>query len=569
MRLLILALISFVSSQSIQFSSLPQDFQLYCRGENDSASVAVRGTVTVTEYDSVVLQVLKEGAPYFRTVQSEPALNVSFSIHAEKADHTINVYLDDSLIVTRSRVVCGDAILLEGQSNMAAGGGYPVNDSTHVKWVRSFGQRYYFANDTADLRVDTAWGLARSQYHNYHCDLGMHGYRIGEKLVEAGGIPVALINGAEGGTKIDQHQRNDSDPQNIATIYGRHLYRSVKAGIASRYRAIVWHQGESDANGSSKVDRWAALFDAMYRDWKEDYPSVEKIYVYQINTGCFAEGAQSRLREIQRTLPEQYDDIRTMSTAWVPGFGGCHYSRDGYKAMADAMVPLVAADLYGKDLNKTQKAPNVQEVYFTSGTRDEIMAVFDMPVVWPGDTLGAAMKDYFFLDSAWGEVLSGEPVPGTNALKLVLSGPATAATLTYLPNRYYHDTEDTYMGPFIKNENGVGAFSFYRFPIAEQGSVAITGHASRPNRQLIISVNPNPFNPVTEIRIAGLMNSELSAGQMLASLFSPDGKRIEQLKGFSASGVLRWNGAGHASGVYLLRVRAGARQAEKLLILSK
>ena len=43
-------------------------------------------------------------------------------------------------------------------------------------------------------------------------------------------MPICMINGAVGGTRIDQHQRNPADPEDVATIYGRLLWRVQQAG---------------------------------------------------------------------------------------------------------------------------------------------------------------------------------------------------------------------------------------------------------------------------------------------------------------------------------------------------
>jgi len=63
---------------------------------------------------------------------------------------------------------------------------------------------------------------------------------MAQTLVDRYEIPIALLNGAVGGTTIDYHLRNDQDPTDLETNYGRLLYRAQAAGIDTRASAILW-----------------------------------------------------------------------------------------------------------------------------------------------------------------------------------------------------------------------------------------------------------------------------------------------------------------------------------------
>ena len=45
--------------------------------------------------------------------------------------------------------------------------------------------------------------------------IGYWGIELGKLLVERYKIPVFIINGAVGGTRIDMHQRNPEDPEDV------------------------------------------------------------------------------------------------------------------------------------------------------------------------------------------------------------------------------------------------------------------------------------------------------------------------------------------------------------------
>ena len=75
--------------------------------------------------------------------------------------------------------------------------------------------------------------------------VGYWGVELARRLVENHQVPVCIINGAVGGARIDQHQRNAADPEDMTTIYGRLLWRVRRARL-THVRAVLWHQGEND-----------------------------------------------------------------------------------------------------------------------------------------------------------------------------------------------------------------------------------------------------------------------------------------------------------------------------------
>ena len=76
--------------------------------------------------------------------------------------------------------------------------------------------------------------------------LGWWGMELAKRLVASQKVPIFIVNGAKGGTRIDQHQRNDENPTDLDTIYGRMLWRVRQARLTHGIRAIIWHQGEND-----------------------------------------------------------------------------------------------------------------------------------------------------------------------------------------------------------------------------------------------------------------------------------------------------------------------------------
>ncbi len=203
----------------------------------------------------------------------------------------------ESVLHTVTNVVCGDAYLINGQSNAVA----------------------------------TDWGQ------------------------ENHAIPICILNGAVGGTRIDQHQRSREDPLDRTTIYGRLLWRAQQAGLTHGLRGVFWHQAENDqgADGPTGGFGWETYrqyFIDLAAAWKQDYPNLQHYYVFQIWPKSCAmgfDGSDNRLREVQRTLPTAFSRMSLMSTLGVEPPGGCHYPAAGYAEIARLICPLVERDHYG------------------------------------------------------------------------------------------------------------------------------------------------------------------------------------------------------------------------------
>ena len=167
----------------------------------------------------------------------------------------------DTVLERVGDLVCGDAFLIDGQSNALATDTAETSPAETSPWIRSYGQ------PPADPRDDGVNRWCRPVWkarEGEKAELGWWGMELAKRLVEHRRIPVCIVNGAVGGTRIDQHQRNDADPADRTTIYGRTLWRARRARIEHGIRAIVWHQGESDAN---QADRSRTLAGPLYEDF--------------------------------------------------------------------------------------------------------------------------------------------------------------------------------------------------------------------------------------------------------------------------------------------------------------
>jgi len=125
--------------------------------------------------------------------------------------------IDSAPLATVSNLLCGDAFIIEGQSNAIATDNTAPNDLTTDPWIRTYG-------------LTTGWGGAYSK--GGERQLGLWGWYLAKRLTLYNNMPVCIINGAVGGTRIDQHMPNPTNhalPKGSDSIYAN-LYNPEHAG---------------------------------------------------------------------------------------------------------------------------------------------------------------------------------------------------------------------------------------------------------------------------------------------------------------------------------------------------
>lgn len=503
------------SSVAVAFNQIPSHLQFIPRNEQNQGIVQISGAVQTPGVDSIVVEVLRNGSLWKRQSQrlsyssNEASFNFQAALSPELVEYKIKVTAKTgsgtTVVAERDSIVCGDVYLIAGQSN-----GHPTSAwaTYQNEFCRTLGVQTDSQNYKPYNPADTLWGYANGTgmgglYSGPYL-VGAWGIRLQQMLLEKFRVPTCIINGAAGGSVIEANLRNNANPEDLSTIYGKLLYRARKAKVAGHVKAIFWYQGESNW-----IYNYQNNFTQLYNAWMQDYPSTQKIYLFQIRPGCG--NTHLELRELQRRLPDFFPKISLMSTVAVPGHDGCHYFLSGYHAIAENIFRLVARDFYyDSDVNNIDP-PNVSRAYYTSPSRDEINVVLrnrNAGVRWPADTMvnqtTQKMVDYFYLDDLTGSVASGR-VEG-DTIKLRLRRSSNATRLTYLPDKYYHNTQIVYDGPWLKNSRGLGLLAFHNLPISNRDTVtsAIDDRWSvtEPAGFAIDQNYPNPFNGSTLIRYA-------------------------------------------------------------------
>ncbi|MEI6607835.1 MAG: DUF2341 domain-containing protein, partial [Verrucomicrobiota bacterium] len=285
----------------------------------------------------------------------------------------------DTPTATVTNLVCGDAYILEGQSNALAIDSLPA-DGTSSTWIRTYG------------RTTAAWGNAVRNGSDFL--IGYWGYDLADYLQSSRNMPICIINGAVGGTRIDQHQANSADHTlagGLYSIYATLLNRVINAKLTYGIRGIFWHQGENNSGAADPTGDWdyksyQQYFVDMSAAWRQDYPNIQKFLIFQMQPKPCGMGPKGdQLREVQRNLPRLYSHMSILSTLGIDssfGYLGCHYTAPGYQNIANLVAPVIDRDFYGVVPPAAVTAPNLQRAYYTNSTQNQISLEFDQPIQW-------------------------------------------------------------------------------------------------------------------------------------------------------------------------------------------
>ena len=225
------------------------------------------------------------------------------SIPAEFAHYDFEMLIRDSSnqllsVLCTQDVVAGDILVIQGQSNAVArrnttsyanptptpapGTNDGISDSYASPFIRTVGIESDWPPAST---ASAAWMVATGDGVfgiDTLSDIGQWGLVMANQIMASNNVPLAVFNGGFGGQLISFFQRNDAMHDDVATNYGRLLRRLQRAGVAGAVRTILFYQGEADANDGAAHQ---AGFTALRSDWLEDYPSIERLYVFQMREG--------------------------------------------------------------------------------------------------------------------------------------------------------------------------------------------------------------------------------------------------------------------------------------------
>jgi len=451
----------------------PVDSQFFARDDNNEGSLYYNGTLSDSA-DTVFLKLYADDKLVKTDIQKPKAdksyafaLKLKAGLVIYKVEFGTKTGSTEKILQTVSNLVCGDAYLIDGQSN-AVGYNYEGTDKrqdltrTNSPWIRSFGGNGEVGGDP----LAGGWGnavverLTPTSPDRIHF-ISVWGMALAKKLVEDTKIPVCILNGAVGGTRIDEHMPDHVKTANKERpIYSNLRKRVVAARLTHGIRGVLWHQGEADQGFDGPDNCYGCvMYEKYWLDltsaWKQDYPNIRHYYLFQIWPNACSQGGtrnSDKLRDIQRRLSRLYSSLSVVPTLDIPSGANCHFKTDDYEKMGLAMAPLLERDIHGKAFRQPISSADLRKAGYATARNDEITLEFDQPVVWLD-----ALASQFYLDGEAGKVASAS-VAG-NLLTLKLAAPATAKTITYLTDRKWDPKTLLY------GTNGLAALTFCEVPI--------------------------------------------------------------------------------------------------------
>jgi hypothetical protein len=342
-------------------------------------------------------------------------------------------------------IVVGDVFLIQGQSNALASSYSKFDTAFHDKFCRSYGN-----SSPSYTGSDTNWYRTNGISVYTKGSVGQWGAVMAKLLLDSFGVPICVINGAVGGTRITQHQVDPNNRENLTTIYGRLLYRVRKADFLKNVRGIIYYQGESDGSNAVLHD---TLFKKLHGEWKADYPSFEKLYVVQVRGGCG--GPSLQLRDVQRKFETSLPNCKSVSANGLNGHDGCHFRfENGYRQLGFQMAALLGRDFYGSK-RKNIDPPHIKSSYYSNSLRTEITINMKN-----GDDSVYTDPLFHRLFSIQGDasVLITNGFLRNNKVVLVLS--KSSCSITGLNYNGLARKQ-----AWVKNSLGMGLITFYNVPI--------------------------------------------------------------------------------------------------------
>ncbi|WP_405060745.1 sialate O-acetylesterase [Kribbella sp. NBC_01505] len=426
----------------VKLTEMPQDLKLVPRDSENGASPAVAGEVTATGVDHVELRVTGNGETQTFTAPASAPFRFTPRIQAGRWDYTFELKAVgsgiDRVVARRTGIVSGDVYVVQGQSNAEAAKRSGDANVEESPYLRSFG------TSNADKTIsgaDRVWHYATGDVTQQSGSAGQWAIRMGRRIVDTYGVPVALFNGSHGGQPVSFFQRNDTTPNDLATNYGRLRSRLQASGVLSKVKGVLWYQGEAESDNAAVH---IAGFTSLLADWRTEM-STAKYFGYQVRTSPCGNTTNVNLREAQRKLGDT-QGVTILSTTGLSGHDGCHYAyAGGYREMGDHTFAVIARDLYGGP--SVGVAPPNPSSVTKSGTSLTVKLRSADPLTVDSG-VGA---DFRLVGST--VTVSSVVYQADGSLKLSLSGTPTGATALVYQGHLK-------AGPWITNATGTGLLAF-------------------------------------------------------------------------------------------------------------
>ncbi len=406
--------------------------------------------VLVTKYrNNILAEKYEQQLNYF---EDSARFDFTVPIKAELAMYRIEIAglndLGTFTIKTYDSLLSGEAIIIQGQSNAVAEnfGKIPSNPENQSPFIRVWGsglgnykKQWFVADGDAAM------------YQNGNA--GQWGLRLARKIIGAEKMPIVIFNGAFGGQGIDFFMKDYPGLYNNYSVLKQRVYET---GFQGNIFSVFWYQGETDAMLGTSTEDYLDKFNALYKNWNEDYPGFLQLFIMQIKISCFADSeATAKVAEAHRLLALQLPNTILLSTNGLKHLadgGFCHYEYlFGYKNIGDQLYNLLHSTIY-KSKVKNIESPSV--VIINQTLPNELTLQFKNAsdnYKWE-----AGSENEFITHDSTVRITGGMVKGSTLILFLSESKP-----VEYL-SFYGHMIGGS---PCVRNGKGMGIVGFYKMPV--------------------------------------------------------------------------------------------------------
>lgn len=369
---------ALASAQTISIVKGPVDDQVYQRGADGKADIALEMNVSGADGKNIYLSVKRGIVPVAGFIAHDLGKVENGKLSANvKGVPTGGPYRFEwrtsrlgAAVAARSDILVGDIWLLAGQSNMEGLGDLVDLEKPSDK-VNSFNQLDEWVNakeplhelpgatDRVHWRKNAAGELERSTgeaLEKFRAErkkgAGM-GLAFAIEYEKRTGVPVGLLPCAHGGTSMNQWSPELKSKMGDS-LYGATIRRAALVG--GKVKGILWYQGESDANPAA-VAVFADKFAKMVAAFREDLGQPDLLF-YSVQIGRHVNGTNAKewnmVQEAQRVSESAIPNSVVFSAVDADLDDGIHVSTQDHKRLGRAMAGVAAG--------KLKKGPHLQEI---------------------------------------------------------------------------------------------------------------------------------------------------------------------------------------------------------------
>lgn len=535
----------------VTVDDFPEHLQLYPRdlttnqGTVVSSGLVDNAGVSFTEmrlkvYRNHVLQTTETAALTYGA--GTAPFSFSYDIPAELANYKFELYGFDgaeTFIQEADSVVAGDAYVIQGQSNAVAEMRDGSANGNKSPYIRVFGRGFYFSATNIDWHLGQGDGK-----RNSHGNTGQWGLKFAREIIDNQNIPVAIFNGGHDGQPISFFQRNDADPTDVGTNYGKLLNRTQRAGLDQHIRGFFWFQGESDVSDHRTTNYYKGQFGTLISDWETDY-QVSNYYMVQIRDFAFVTADQAfEIQEAQRQLADSVSKMEVISTSTLQ-----HHTDDthfpftnGYEELGETAYQVVSRDCYGA-ADDNVSSPSVVSAAL-SGSAELSLYVLKTSDILSAD---AGVQAYFTLEGT-SETVTGVIISGSQIILQLSDIPTGLTGISYSTPEGATES--------ITNTNGIGLVAFHEFSIGTfpielltfEGEVIQSGIAL--NWETATETNNNYFEIEKSVdgmfwkgigEVTGAGNSQAALSYQFVDRTPFNGKNFYRLKQVDFDGTFSYS----------------------------